>query len=155
MKGTNRKVTKTNMTSTRVFADTYFPLYEQVKGTKPKLSSRDWFFVKRWYEKNFYECLDVMEAVIRRYFGSDLGTKGDYSLPFLMHKGVTLQLLDEVRDSMKRGREWEQGTYSKEKPRIENNDDVELNAMMDRLQKQVPGMGYDAYLSLAKKRLNR
>lgn len=142
------------MSPTRVFADTYYPLYEKATGTKPKLTSRDWFFVKRWYEKNFYECVDVMEAVIRRYFGSELGPKGNYSLPFLMHKGVTLQLLDEVRDSMKRARNWEQGNYTKEEPRIVDAEDQELNAMMERLQKQAPGLGYEVYLAMAKKRLN-
>jgi hypothetical protein len=143
------------MNPTRAFALVYYPLFEKVTGAKPKLTSRDWFFIKRWYEQNFYECVDIMEAVIREYFGSGLGTKGGYSIKFLTHKNVTLELLDNVRERMKRTRQWEQGSYTKEEPRIVDAEDQELTAMMERLQKQAPGMGYDAYLRMAKQRLNK
>jgi hypothetical protein len=96
------------------FIKKYHDLYLKHVGIKPSLNGYFFHRVKDCYEKCFYECPDVMLEVLTEYFNSDIAEKKGYSWQYLLwwnpekkEYSVALDLLEKVRDNMKRSRKWE------------------------------------------------
>mgnify|MGYP001577238005 CR=1 FL=1 len=109
------------MAPTRKFIDLFWELYEKYTGRKPDLGlSRGYFFhrVRDCYEKCFYECPDVMEECLREYMGSEMAEKKGWSWQYFLwwnpekkEYSVAMNILEKVRENMKRRHKWEEPAY--------------------------------------------
>ena len=138
--------------------DRFWVGYEKVTGKKPDMKDGWQFAVRMRALHKMYEGRDeAFLETIDEYFRSAVGKKFNYEWKPFTSKAVFLELFDAVQERWKRSRKWEGkasgfGNIKADDP-AKRTKDQELNAMMERIQKQAPGIGYDACRSMAVRRL--